>query len=516
MVFLSILNNLSEKKKDLLTLIILLILAIYLRPLPEISVMGRDETSYAFLAKHFLDGTFLNDYIFFAFHPFYSLVVAIVAKFGIDIELAGRIVSYLFSILAVIPVYFIGKALFNQTVGFIAGFMTATFPLLIKWSIIVQSQSIYSFMLIMSFLSLVLAIKKEKHFFYILSGIFLAFSYLSRAEAIGIFAGNILLLLFFIYRNTKERKKNTVGLLLFIFSFILVASPYIYALKLKTGALKFTNKLYAQIRQAVIVHYNLDYEKLNFGGMDLPEKDVIMLALLAYPEKLIDGIKNLPNYFGVISLIGVFISFFIKFFKKIPLKGFDFFFPYLYVIFVLPFFFVAENYFIPYAPLLFILAAYGMNNLASLFNEKWKKFFIIFFIILISYENIIYDKIKSYFVKPVVKQDVQSLVYSSYRDFGREISALIEPNSRIMTRFNIVAWYALGEYISFPDVAWDEFIKNIDTYRVDYIVIGPAEINARPEIAKNLYKNALQNRRFKLMKASIYQNFLEFYLIKVE
>lgn len=516
MSFLLKIDGLDEKKKDVLIVLLLIIIGIFLRPLPEIGTMGRDETSYAFLAKHFLDGTFLDDYIFIAFHPFYSFIVAIVSMVGIDIELAGRIVSYSFSILSIIPIYFIGKTLLNQVVGFFAGFMTATFPPLIKWSIIVQAQSIYSFMLIMSVLFLIFAIKKENNFFYIFSGIFLSFAYLSRAEAIGIFAGNILLLFYILCKNAEKRKKTAIGLFLFIISFIIIASPYIYALKLKTGSLKFTNKLYTQIRQAVIVHYGLDYEKLNFGGMDLPKKDVITLALLAYPEKLIEGFKNLPNYFGIVALLGVLLSFFMRFYKKISIKGFEIFLPYIYVIFILPFFFVAENYFIPYAPLVFVIAGYGFYNISFIWDNKFKKIALFVFLLLISYENIFHSKIKNFFVKPVVKQDVQSIVYSSYKDFGREISRLIEPNSKIMTRFNIVAWYAGGEYVGFPDVSWDEFIRNIDNYKVDYIVIGPAEINARPEITKNLYNYALENRKFKLQKASLYQNFLEFYLIKVE
>lgn len=103
MIGLNRLNFLNLINKNLLSLFILVVIASLLRPFPQISLMGRDETSYAFLIKHFAYGTFLDDYIFIAFHPFYSFIASPLAMFGIDPELAGRIVSYLFGVAAVIP-----------------------------------------------------------------------------------------------------------------------------------------------------------------------------------------------------------------------------------------------------------------------------------------------------------------------------------------------------------------------------------------------------------------------------
>ncbi|MCX7771179.1 MAG: hypothetical protein N2202_08910, partial [Proteobacteria bacterium] len=93
---------------------------------------------------------------------------------------------------------------------------------------------------------------------------------------------------------------------------------------------------------------------------------------------------------------------------------------------------------------------------------------------------------------------------------------LIEPNARIMTRFNISAWYAGGEYVNFPLVSWEEFVKNIDNYKADYILIGPAEMSGRTDISMNLLKSTQENKKFRLVKSARMQGSFEFYLVKVE
>lgn len=515
-------QKLDERKKDILIILFLLFIACYLRPIPHIGVMGRDETSYAFLAKHFLNGTFLDYYIFTAFHPLFSFIASLIAYVGVNPELAGRIVSYSFGVLSVIPTYFIGKTLFSQTTGFIAGFFTATFPVLIKWAGVVQAQTTYSFMLLMSMYFLCLFFKKQKLLYSALGGLFLSLAYLSRAEGLGIFAGNLFLYIIFLSKKRKEVNKNLAGLAVFIFVFLLIASPYVYALRLKTGETKFTNK-FSNIRDAVIVSYNLDYEKYNYGNLDIPKKELLKMAVKVYPKKIIECFKNFPNYFGILSLILVAIPIIWLFFEPIQIRNYLYFIPYLYVLLILPFFFVAENYFIPYAPFVFILAGFGADVIDKAFQKKIKRFnipiIIISLLFLVGYENVFHNKIKSFFVKPNPIPDLQTIVYSSYRDFGREVSSIVKPDSRIMTRFNIGAWYANGEYVSFPDVNWEQFVKSVRQQKVDYIIIGPAEMGMRQDIYNELFwriNGIIKDDNFSLVKRSVNVNFIEFYLIKVK
>lgn len=505
-----------------LPLLILLVLAAFLRQWPAISLMGRDETSYAFLIKHFVDGTFFDDYIFIAFHPFFSFIASPIAAFGVNPELAGRIVAYSFGVLSVVPVFFVGKLLFSELVGYIAALMTATFPVLVKWAGIVQAQTTYSFMLLMSFLFVILFYSKWEKLYAFFAGFFLCLAYLSRAEGLGIFVGNVILIGVTALKNSNERKKILAGLVIFVSTFLIFAAPYMYALRVKTGEVKFTNKVYQSIKAAVIVSYDLDYEKYNYSKAALDEKDVLIMALKVYPEKIWDCIKNFPNYYGVFSIIFTLLFLFLLFFQKAKLKAYLFFLPYLYVILVLPFFFVAENYFIPYAPFIFILSAVSIDALKNVISSKGNKFpatlFVSFVCFFIVYDNVLHSRIKSYFFKPAQSFDVQHILYASYRDFGREVASYISPNAKIMARFNIGAWYSGGEFVVFPDVSWDEFIDYLKKQKVDYIILGPAEMNMRRDIFNEIIwrcKGIIKDDRFKIVKRIVNNYYIEFYLVRV-
>lgn len=483
--------------------------------------MGRDETSYAYLIKHFLEGTFLDDYVFVAFHPFYSLIASPIAALGVDPELAGRIVSYTFGVFSVIPVYFIGELLFSQLAGFAAAFMTATFPVLIKWAGIVQGQTVYSFMLVMSMLFIVLFFKKMRYRYAFWSGFFLCLAYLTRAEGLGVFAGDIIIFVLFAFKNKFNIKKVLAGLAIFVLTFLIIASPYVYALKIKTGEAKFTNKLFVQIRAAVIVSYGLDYEKYSYGKTDLDEIEILKMAIKIYPQKLWEFFKKTPDYFGWMGITLALVCIVLCFFEPLKISSLAFFMPYLYVLLILPFFFVAENYFVPYAPVLFIVSGYGIEYLDKLILKREKRIRVLIIVtlfLLTFYENIVHIKIKNYFTKMPAKLDVQRIIYTSYRDFGREIASIIKPDARIMSRYNIGAWYANGEFVTFPYVSWNEFLEYLHKEKVDHIIIGPAEMDMRPEIYNNLLwiiKGIVKNDRFSLVKHSVISTYCEFYLVKV-
>ncbi len=515
-------KNSSEKKKDLLVLSVLIIIALFIIPFPSEGVMGRDETSYAFLMKHFVDGTFLSDYIFIAFHPLFSFLGSFFVYFGMEPEIAGKTLNYILCTLSLVPIYLSGKMLFSRNVGFIAGLMTITFTGFTQWAAIVQAQITYAFMLFMSQLFMVLLFIRKKAIFAVLGGMFISLAYLSRAEGLGIFAGWIAVFIIYILIKKEDVKKHLLALSLFIASFLIVATPYVYALRLITGETKFTDKLFTQIRVATIVTYGYDYEKFNYGNIDLPKLTWIKLALKAYPGKIIEFLKNTPELYNWLPLILFIFALFIMFFKKKDRLKLIFFFPYLYVVFIIPFFFLTPNFYQPYAPILFIMSSYGLVELKKLLEEKFspKKGLIIFsiFFSLLCYEHLLHSKIKTFFYPPPPETNIQSIVYQSYRDFGKLIKPIIKPGDRIMTRYNIVAYYAGGEYVVFPDVSWHEFLNNLDNQKVNYIIIGPEEQDIRAEISFEILNRVIthhQDARFQLVRTDLLADSMIFSLIRV-
>jgi len=71
---------------------------------------------YVPIAKDFASG-FFRKALSHNQQPLYSLIVAFVSRWVPDFELAGKLVSSILGILLVIPVYFLGKRIFDEKIG---------------------------------------------------------------------------------------------------------------------------------------------------------------------------------------------------------------------------------------------------------------------------------------------------------------------------------------------------------------------------------------------------------------
>jgi 4-amino-4-deoxy-L-arabinose transferase-like glycosyltransferase len=234
--------NQEMKRVDRRLLIGLLILAFLIRiPLlmhPE--VIHNDGTEYIRHARQILTW----DWTTGKSHPFYPTLIAIFHFLTPSDELAGIWVSVILGALVVLPVFYLGRAIFNERIGIIAAFFATFHPFLYIYSGSVLTESTFHLLLATTVLFGWNAFNKGRFRDALLFGLFTAFSYLTRPEGIGflvIFAVWVLLVRPPLGKRPWFRRVGIVCLALF--SFLVFSFPYLMQLKKNTGRWQVSHKV---------------------------------------------------------------------------------------------------------------------------------------------------------------------------------------------------------------------------------------------------------------------------------
>jgi 4-amino-4-deoxy-L-arabinose transferase-like glycosyltransferase len=177
-------------------------------------------------------------------HPFYPALIALFHFLTPTDEISGIWVSVIFGALLALPVFYLGKAIFNEKVGRLAALFATVHPFLYTPSGSVLSESIFHFLLAMSVLFGWYAFQGGRLKDIFLFGLLAALSYLTRPEGIGflgVFAGWVL------WVNPPGEKrpwsKRAAIILLACISFLVFSFPYFQQLKKDTGRWQISNKI---------------------------------------------------------------------------------------------------------------------------------------------------------------------------------------------------------------------------------------------------------------------------------
>ena len=94
------------------------------------------------LAKLFAEGNF-KAALGHGQLPLYPILIALLSKTGLDFETSGRLVSLIFSLMTVFPLYFLGKKIFNSKIAFVGCMFFAIHPYLARFSVDVLKDPLY-------------------------------------------------------------------------------------------------------------------------------------------------------------------------------------------------------------------------------------------------------------------------------------------------------------------------------------------------------------------------------------
>lgn len=221
--------------------LIILLLAFSLRFVlilgPE--VIHSDGAEYIRHAKEVSAGNWMGG----ASGPVYPVLISFASLFMKDYELAGILVSVIFGSLLVLPVFYLGKVIFNEKVGILSALLSTVHPFLYDFSGSVLTESTYYFLLTTSVLFGWEAFKKGKVHSVSLFGLFSTLTFLTKPEGIGlipVFSFWILLM------NPSQGRRpwiKRIGIfILAVFCFLLFSSPYLISLKKELGKWRISKK----------------------------------------------------------------------------------------------------------------------------------------------------------------------------------------------------------------------------------------------------------------------------------
>jgi 4-amino-4-deoxy-L-arabinose transferase-like glycosyltransferase len=219
------------------------------------------------MANQFASGLWLEG-LAVGYHPMYALLVAVFSKVLGDLQFSGQMVSVFFGTLTVIPIFYLARGVDNGRTGFFSSLFLAILPYHVELSADLLSDTTYTFFFISAIWLGWKALKTEDWKMFLLAGFATGLAYLDRAEGIGVLLP--LSLWIFLRKNGFHKKKGcTKGLatIIFLVSFLLVASPYILYLRSYTGTWTISRK--PAVNKVVhLIKEKLFFQKLEDKGVE--------------------------------------------------------------------------------------------------------------------------------------------------------------------------------------------------------------------------------------------------------
>ncbi|MHB8829688.1 MAG: glycosyltransferase family 39 protein, partial [Syntrophales bacterium] len=157
-------------------------------------IRGSDAYAYAQYAHDIASGNYDLKSIgwFYGFRYFVLLPTVLCFKiFGVN-DQSASIFPYIFSLLNIVVVFYIGKKIFNRGIGIIASGLLIIYPLDVSTANCVSPDSFIPLLSSLAILCYIVAEEKpsfiyRKRFLLLLSGIFISFAYMSRVTSVFLF-----------------------------------------------------------------------------------------------------------------------------------------------------------------------------------------------------------------------------------------------------------------------------------------------------------------------------------------
>ena len=340
-------SKLSQPKAWKALLLILLfafVLRIFLIIFPE--VIHNDATEYIRHAKQISSGDWSGGKA----PPLYPLLIAGGQAITKNYEMAGIWVSIIFGTLIVLPIFYLGRAIFDEKVGFLSALFVAVHPFLYKSSGSVLTESTYHFLLATSVLWGWYAFTRGRFSYILLFSFFTTLAYLTRPEAIGfVFIFSIWVLLINPPDVSRGWIKRVGVIILAIFGFLAFSSPFLVQIRKETGRWELSRKASVSIG-------SLSGEEEVPSSETIKKKGLTLSSFIKNPLPvlgkigigLLDSLYKFQQVYNpILFLLAVWgLTFLLKKKKPHSLKMSFYLMAYLFFFFglVLPFFWVTRRY----------------------------------------------------------------------------------------------------------------------------------------------------------------------------
>lgn len=416
--------------------------------------------------------------------PFYPALIAFTNLFIPDAEQAGILISIIFGALLVLPVFHLGREIFDEPVGVLSAVFVVVHPFLNSFSGSVMTESTYYFLVAMIVWTGWRAFRKGRAGEVVLFGLLASLAYLTRPEGIGFLIVFCLWTLIVAPSDGKRTWTKRVGIvLLAVFCFLVLSGPYLVAIRKETGRWGITKKFAISIGPA-------SGEGAQAIEAFTKKKEISLLSLVKNPlivlKKIVVGfLESLyvfqQAYNPVLFFFGLAALFFLW---KIPvsIKGNLYLFSYVFFFLglVLPFLWVARRYTSQMIPVAIPWAAFGFLHSARWASERLKegalkkKLPVLLLIVLLI----------GLYVQGWPTQDRNFRMIQ--KETGLWMRDHLPKGQKMMSKMGQESFYAEQAWVRMPEKGYEEILKEARAKGVRYLVVdeniekdSPASSNDR-------------------------------------
>ncbi len=458
----------GEKELNRNLLLGLLLFAFLLR-LPFIfypEVIRNDGAEYIRHAKLILSGHWTEGKA----PPLYPVLIALSHAVIPDWERAGILISILFGTFLVLPVFYLGKDIFDRQVGIISGLVVVVHPFLNSYSGSVLTESTYYFLAAIIVLAGWYAFTRGRIREVIAFGFLVSLAYLTRPEGIGfliVFCFWILLV-----SPSGEGRKWTkrVGIILLaIFCVLLLSAPYLIQIRKETGRWGITKKF------AISVESTSKEEGPESIAGFTKKKEISLLALVKNPLTVIQkvGVGFFQSLYVFQQAYNPLLFFFalvaLIFFGSTPAsaKGNLYLFAYFFFFLglVLPFLWIARRYASQMIPVAIPWGAFGFVHCLRWCSSRFR-------------ESSLQKKIPVFLTAVLVVGLYVQGWPTQNRDFrmiqkeaGLWMRDHLPKGQKMMSKMGQESFYAEEAWVRLPEKSYQEILSEARTKGVRYLVI---------------------------------------------
>ena len=459
-----------DKSRTWKVLVLLLAIAFGLRLFlvlqPE--VIHNDGTEYIRHARQILSGDWSGGKA----PPLYPLLIAIFHFCTSNDELAGIWVSVFFGTLVVLPVFYVGKEIFNEKVGIISALFAAVHPFLYNSSGSVLTESTYHFLLATSVLFGWKAFSRSKFYNILLFSLFTTLAYLTRPEGIGfLFVFSIWVLLINPSHGKRHWTRRVGIILLALFCFLAFASPYLIQIRKESGKWGISQKIFIstgsfskeeRVPPIEEIRKKREFPLLSLISDPLTALRKIGIGFFESLYKFQQGFHPLLFFLAIVGFI-----FLLK--KESPsrLKGNFYLMTYLVFFFgfVFPFFWITRRYTSQMIPIAIPWAALGFLTSVEWVHKRLKwgilenRFKAILLILILI----------GFFVQGRVIHGREFRFIQ--KEAGLWMKDHLPREGKIMSSLPQEAFYAGLPWVHMPSGSYEEILKAARSQGVRYLVI---------------------------------------------
>jgi len=459
-----------KMRKHWKILLLLLALAFFLRFFLILSpeVIYNDGTEYVRYAKQIALGNWSEG----KSSPLYPSLIALAQMITKDYEMAGIWVSVIFGALIVLPIFYLGRAIFDEKAGLLSALFAAVHPFLNIASGSVLTESTYYFLFATSVLFGWYAFTKARFAHTLLFSFFTTLAYLTRPEAIGIPIVFSAWTLFTNPPNGERRFVKRIGIILIAsIGFLIFSFPYLHQIRKDTGTWGISKKASISIGSLSSEEEAPSLETLR------KKKGITLSSLIKHPLPVLGKIgasigvslyQFLYSYNPILfflAVIGWVLLF--KGGNVYPWKGNFFLLAHLifYFAFVFPFFFITKRYTSQMVSISIPWAAFGflegVHWIDQRFNRKevGKRVSVALLVCLL---------IGLFVQGRVVHSRERRLIQ---KEVGLWMKDHLPRDAEVMSRLPQEAFYAQLPWVRMPEGEYEVIIGEARAKGVRYLVV---------------------------------------------